>query len=302
MGGEVRKNANFWVRGRVAGGTGSGTPAMEHGSADELNAFIGEVDLSFFVKFSGGHFEGLFAHAEEGVDGFGVGFVVVGEVAFIFLEQADDLGCGVFHAVITGAAGGDVDLCLAGRGLVGGEDIFYKAGEAVADFYIAVDFIEVEDAGMAVVDDDDIADIGTAVDGEVDEVVVFYREVIVAEKGFDLFGGGEAAGLFVEVDFYEVVAAEAHAAELFGFWCKQVFHESPVEEGAWWGYADHGKQDDIAKGAFGLLGSGDKAVFAIVIEEDPEVVAGFGAFGYESFWQQDTFSAVVEDKADGKLS
>jgi hypothetical protein len=111
-------------------------------SADQFDAFIGEVDLSFFIKFAGGHFEGFFAHAEEGVDGFGVGLVVIGELAFVFLQQAEDFGCGVFYAVIAGAAGGDVDLCLAGRGLGGGEDIFYKAGEAVADFYVTVDFIK----------------------------------------------------------------------------------------------------------------------------------------------------------------
>ena len=181
-------------------------------SADELNAFIGEVYFSFLIEFSGGHLEGLFAHAEEGVDGFGVGFVMVGEVPFVFLKQAEDFGGGVFYAIVAGTAGGDVDLGLAGWGLGGGEDIFYKAGKAVADFYVAVDFIKVEDTGMEVVDDDDIADVGAAVDGEVDEVVVFYGEVIVTEKGFDLFGGGEAAGLFIEVYLYEIVTAEAHAA------------------------------------------------------------------------------------------
>lgn len=208
------------------------------GSAGEFNACVREIDFSFFVEFSGGHFKGLFAHAEEGVDGFGVGFVVIGEVPFVFLQQAEDFGGGVFYAIVSGTACGDIDLCLAGRGLGGGEDIFYKAGESVAHFYIAVDFIKVEDAGMKVVDDDDIADVGAAVDGEVDEVVVFYREGIVTEKGFDFFGGGEAAGLFVDIDFNEVVAAEAHAAELFGFWYEDVFHQAPVEKGALRSYAD----------------------------------------------------------------
>jgi hypothetical protein len=219
-------------------GRGAETLAGGRGSADEFDAFVGEVDLSFFIEFSGCHFEGLFAHAEEGVDGFGVGFVVIGELSFVFLQQAEDFGCGIFYAVIARAAGGDVDLYLAGWGLVAGEDIFYKAGEAVTHFYVTVDFIKVKDAGMAVVDDNDIADVGAAVDGEVDEVVVFYGEVIVTEKGFDFFGGGEAAGLFVDIDFNEVVAAEAHAAELFGFWYEQVFHQTPVEKGALRGYAD----------------------------------------------------------------
>ena len=93
----------------------------------------------------------------------------------------------------------------------GGKDIFDKARELVADPDIAVDLVGVQDTGVAVINDHDIADVGAAVDGEVDDVIVLYRQVVVAEKGIDLFGGGEAAGLFIEVDLYEVVAAEAHA-------------------------------------------------------------------------------------------
>lgn len=99
---------------------------------------------------------------------------MVGEAAFVFLEEAKDFCGGVFDAGVAGAAGGDVDLGFAGRGLIEGQDIFDKAGEAVADLYIAIDLVGVQDAGVAVVDGDDIADIGTAEDSEVDEIVVFY--------------------------------------------------------------------------------------------------------------------------------
>ncbi len=108
----------------------------------ELDAFGGEFDLSFFVKFSGCHFECLFAHAEEGIDRFGIGLVVVGEAAFVFLQEPENFVGGVFYAGIAGTAGGHVDLVFAGGGLVGGEDILDKAGELVADFDIAIDLVE----------------------------------------------------------------------------------------------------------------------------------------------------------------
>ena len=80
----------------------------------EFNACVCDADLFFLIKFSSGHFERLFAHSEEGVDRFGVGLVVVGEAAFVFVEQAEDFGGGVFDAGIAGAVGGHVDLGLAG--------------------------------------------------------------------------------------------------------------------------------------------------------------------------------------------
>ena len=68
------------------------------------------------------------------------------------------------------------------------------------------------------------------------------------------------------------------------------------------GKADDVEQDDIAEDAFGLLGGGDEPVFAVVVEKDAELVAGFGVVGHKSFWQEDAFAAIVEDKADGELS
>jgi hypothetical protein len=79
----------------------------------EFDAGVGDEDLFFFVEAAGGHFEGLFAHAEERVDVFGFGSVMIGEPAFVGLEEAEDLGGGVFGPFIAGFAGDHVDLCLA---------------------------------------------------------------------------------------------------------------------------------------------------------------------------------------------
>jgi hypothetical protein len=271
-------------------------------SAGKLNAFGGEFDLFFFVELSSRHFKCLFAHSEKGVDRFGVGLVVVRESPLVFLEEAKDFGGSIFHPGIAWAAGGHVNLCFAGRRLVGWQDIFYEPGELIANLDVAVDLVKVEDAGVAVVDDDNVADIGAAIDGEVNDIVVFHRQVAVAQEGLDLFGRGEAAGLFVEVDPYEVVAAQAHPGKLFGFGNKKVFHEAPVEKGAQWGQAHDAEQDDVSQNAFRRLGGGDDPVFAVVVEEDTEAVAGFGIAGGESFWKQDAIGAVVKDEADGELS
>ena len=269
--------------------------------SDQFDAGVGEGDLSFLVEFSRSHFECFLTHAEEGVDRFGIRPVVIGQATFVFFQQAEDFVGGIFDPAVAGAAGGDVDLGLAGRGLVGGENVFDETGKAVTDFDIPIDFVEMEDAGMAVIDDDDIADIGAAVDDEIDEVIVLYGQVLIAEGGFDLFGGSEATGLFIQVDADEVIAAEAHAAELFGFRDEDIFHQPPVEEGALRGDADHLQQDDIAEDPFGLLGGGDDPVFAVMIEEDLEMVAGFGMTGHESFGQEDAFAAIVEDETHGEF-
>ena len=226
---------------------------------------------------------------------------MIGQAAFVFFQQAEDFVGGIFDAAVAGAAGGDVDLGFPGRGLVGGEDVFDEAGEPVTDFNIAVDLVEMEDAGMAVIDDDDIADIGTAIDREIDEVIVFHGQVFIAERGFDFFGGGEAAGLFIQVDPDEVITAEAHAAKLFRFRGKYIFHQPPVEESALRGDTNHLQQDDIAEDAFRLLGSGDDPVLAVMVEEDLELVTGFGIAGYKSFGQEDAFAAIVEDEAHGEF-
>ena len=69
-----------------------------------------------------------------------------------------------------------------------------------------------------------------------------------------------------------------------------------------WRQADDAEQDDIAEDTFGLLGGGDEPVFAVVVEKDPEFVAGFGVVWRKSFWQQDAVAAVIEDEAHGELS
>lgn len=164
---------------------------------------------------------------------------MIGQAAFVFFQQAEDFVGGIFDPAIAGTAGGDVDLGFTGRGLVGGEDVFDEAGEAVAHFDIPIDLIEMENTGMAVIDDNDITNIGAAVDGKIDEVIVFDCQVLIAECWFDLFGSGEPTCLFIQVDADEVIAAETHAAELLGFRDKDIFHQSPVEEGALRGEADH---------------------------------------------------------------
>jgi hypothetical protein len=68
------------------------------------------------------------------------------------------------------------------------------------------------------------------------------------------------------------------------------------------GQADDAEQDNIAKNAPRLLSGGDKPVFAVVIEKNAELVAGFGVGGDEALWQQDALAAVIEDEADGELS
>ena len=108
--------------------------------------------------------------------------------------------------------------------------------------------------------------------------------------------------MFVEVDLYEVFAAEAHAAELFGFRDEEVFHQAPVEEGALGGKGNDLKQDDIAEDAFGLLGGCDQPVFAVVINKNFEFVAGAGGWGGKTFWQEDAFAAIIEDEAHSELS
>jgi hypothetical protein len=264
--------------------------------------FIGDDNFLFFIELSDCHFECLFAHPEEGVDRIRIGLVVVGELAFIFLQEPEDFGGGVFDARISGAAGGHIDLGLAGGGLSGGENIFDKTGELVADPDIAINLVKMQDSGMAAVDDHDIPYIGAAVDGEVDDIVVFYRQVIVAEIGIDLFGGCQAAGFFIEVDLYEVVAAEAHAGDLFGFGHEQVLHEAPFEEGALRRETDDAEEDDITEDSFGLLGGGDGPVLAVVVHKDMEFIAGFCVVWCESFWQEDALTAVIEDEAHRELS
>ncbi len=43
----------------------------------QCDSLVGNTDLSFFVEPAGGHFERLFAHAEEGIDIFRAGPVMV---------------------------------------------------------------------------------------------------------------------------------------------------------------------------------------------------------------------------------
>jgi len=164
---------------------------------------------------------------------------MIGKAAFVFAEEAEDLCAGVFCTFVSGFAGDDVDLWLAGGRAVGGCYVFNEAGEAVADSDIAEDLIEMQNAGMTVVYDDDISDIATSPNREVDEVFLFCGNVIIAEKRLDLFGGGQTARLFVEIDLYEIVAAESHTAKLFGFGDEEVFHQPPIEEGAQRSDADH---------------------------------------------------------------
>src|SRR6185437_592527 len=155
-----------------------------------------------------------------------------------------------------------------------------------------------EYAGVPVVDDHDIADIGAAEHGEFDGVFFFYGEVLVVEEGLDLFRGGQPARVIIEIDLYHIVATEAHAAELFGFGDEEILHEPPVEKRALRGDADDLEFYDIAKDPFGMLGGGNQPIFSIVIEEYGEVVTDAGAPGNESLWKQDTVPSIVEDEPE----
>ena len=64
------------------------------------------------------------------------------------------------------------------------------------------------------------------------------------------------------------------------------------------GDADDAELYDIAQNPQRVLGSGDEAVFAVVIQKYLEVVADAGAFGYESFREEDTFLAIVKDETE----
>jgi len=77
--------------------------------------FFGDLYFSFFIEAACCHFEGFFAHAEEGVDGFGVGFIVVGQVAFVLFQEAENFVGSVFGAFVSGFACDHVDLRFAWR-------------------------------------------------------------------------------------------------------------------------------------------------------------------------------------------
>src|SRR6185437_14510958 len=147
----------------------------------ELDAAIGNAYLFFLIQSAGSHLERFFAHAEKGVNSFGVGPVVIGEPAFILLEEAEDLFGSVFGAFIAGFAGDYVELSFAGGRSFGGQDIFDKAGEAVTGLDVAKGLVEVEHAGVAVVDNNEPADIGSAEHGEIHGIFFLNGKVFVTK-------------------------------------------------------------------------------------------------------------------------
>src|SRR5579872_6741176 len=128
----------------------------------ELDTGIGNAYLFFLIEPAHSHFEGFFAHTEKAVDIFGRGPVVIGEEAFVLFEEAKDPVGGVFGTLVARLTGHHVDLRLAGRRSFSGRDLFDEAAKAVADGHIAKRLVEVEHAGMPVVDNDEPAYMGTS--------------------------------------------------------------------------------------------------------------------------------------------
>lgn len=154
---------------------------------------------------------------------------------------------------------------------------------------------------MQLVDDDQIADISAAVDEQFGKVFFFYGEIVIAQKVVYLFSGGQPARLFVQIDLHQVFAAQPHAAQLFGFRDKKIFHQPPVQKSAQWCDADHLQSHDVSQYPLRSLRGGDQPVFPVMIKKDFQGVSRSGPPGDESFGQKNTFFSIIQDETESQF-
>ena len=102
-------------------------------------------------------------------------------------------------------------------------------------------------------------------------------------------------GLLVFQDIDVVAAATHHALFLFAEGAEQVFHQSPVEEGAILVGPCALHPRELAHLGNGVLGGGYNALVLVEVEENLQLVADVHVFGHIAVGQQDVaFFATVQ--------
>ncbi len=275
------------------------------GGSNQPDSSFFDGDLAGFEECAEGLFEGAFADSEFFFDFFGGGVVADGPEAAAGFEFVENLLRKIVDALAAGRVEGEVDLSV--RTTVG--DV---GGEFFAGLEFLKNLIEEEEAGVGVLDDGFVAEVGFGEDDDVDFFAAAPRWRGFVEVAGQARAGDEATAFLIDEDVDEIGFAGFHPGFLFAEGDEEVFRQAPVEEGSGAGDIEAFEPGELAGHGFRLLERGDRPVIGIVVEEDIDEgadgpVGGHFTAGQEDFTEVsrveiDAESGFAEDGKRGALA
>lgn len=252
-----------------------------------------DADEVFFEEGASGLFEGAFAGAELLVNELGGGAVVNFPEFAAFFDFGENELFELGNFLATGRGEGKIDFTV-------GAEIGDVADGVFASAEAAEDLVVVDEAGVEGIDDGFVAEIGFAVESELDLIADFVGRRGLVEETREALGGDEAAGFLVDEAADDVGAAGGNRVFLFAEGEEEIFGETPVEERADVGNFSRFEVGELTRGDFGMLESGDETILGVAVDKDVEVGADFPDFGHFSAREED-FAEVecVEEDAAG---
>ena len=210
------------------------------------------------------------------------------------IEVVEDAVGEVIDAHFLNLGQGDINLAVRTH-------LLDEGGQPVADVDVLVNLVLVNLAPMGVIDNHAVAQVAALCH----QHLYFFAVVIVGVCLVEEFGefgtGDDAVAGLIQIDTYDVAAAHFHVNPLLAEGYQQVFgDQTPIEEGAHLVNRLDTHECKVTDDGIGLLGGGDGAVLAVVIDKHADGVTHLH-FGGEVAFGQQHFVGVIVDKIGSEI-